>query len=39
VATLGKLRLPKGKSTTVTVSNVGTDGYVVADGIQFLPVE
>ena len=39
VATLGKMRLPKGKSTTVTVSNVGTDGYVVADGIQFLPLD
>ena len=33
---LGRFRLPKGKSTTVTISNKDTDGYVVADGIQFL---
>lgn len=35
---LGRFHLPQGKATTVTLSNTGTDGYVVADGIQFLPV-
>lgn len=34
---LGKFRLPKGKKTTVTLSNKDADGYVVVDGIQFLP--
>lgn len=34
---LGELDLPAGRATTVTVSNAGTDGYVVADGVQFLP--
>ena len=36
--TLGRFRLPKGRKTTVTLANTGTDGYVVTDGIQFLPV-
>jgi len=36
-ASLGKFSLPKGKLTAVTVSNQGTDGHVVADGVQFLP--
>jgi hypothetical protein len=35
---LGRFHLPKGKNTVVTLSNKETDGYVVADGIQFLPV-
>lgn len=34
---LGRFPLPAGKKTTVTLSNEGTDGYVIADGIQFLP--
>ncbi len=34
---LGRFRLPQGKRTTVTISNQGTDGYVVADGAQFVP--
>ncbi len=34
---LGKFRLPKGKKTTVTLGNKDTDGFVVVDGIQFLP--
>jgi hypothetical protein len=34
---LGRFRLPKGRKTTVTLSNRDTDGYVVADGIQFIP--
>jgi hypothetical protein len=37
-ARLGRFNLPQGKSTTVSISNLGTDGYVVADGIQFVPV-
>ena len=36
---LGRYRLPRGRATPVTMANGGTDGYVVADGIQFLPVE
>ncbi len=36
---LGQFDLPQGRRTTVTVANAGTDGYVVADGIQFLPVD
>jgi hypothetical protein len=35
---LGKFRLPEGKLTSVTVYNRDTTGYVVADGVQFLPV-
>jgi hypothetical protein len=35
---LGVFKLPKGKSSSVTVSNRDTDGYVVADAVQFLPV-
>jgi hypothetical protein len=35
---LGRYRLPQGRATTVLVANDGTDGHVVADGIQFLPV-
>ncbi len=36
---LGRFKLPKGRGTTVTVSNRGTDGFVVADGLQCLPVK
>ncbi len=36
---LGKFFLPKGRLTSVTVSNRDTDGYVVADAVRFLPVE
>ena len=35
---LGKFHLAQGRATSVTVSNRGTDGYVVADGVQFIPV-
>jgi len=35
---LGVFRLPKGKLSSVTVSNRDTDGYVVADAVQFVPV-
>lgn len=38
VVSLGIFRLPKGKLTQVTISNRDTEGYVVADGVQFLPV-
>lgn len=38
-ATLGQYQLPKGKLTTVTLSNKDTDGHVIADGIHFLPVK
>ncbi|MFM1768296.1 MAG: Xanthan lyase precursor [Verrucomicrobiota bacterium] len=35
---LGEFELPAGRGTTVTLGNAGTDGYVVADGVQFLPL-
>ena len=35
---LGNFKLPKGKRTTVTISNRDTDGYVVADAVQFVAV-
>ncbi len=38
-ALLGIFTLPAGKRTRVTVSNRGTDGYVVADGVQFVRVQ
>jgi hypothetical protein len=38
-ATLGRYKLPAGRKTSVTISNKGTDGYVVADGVQFKPVK
>ena len=38
-ASLGKFQLPRGRLVSVTVSNEGTDGYVVADGVQFIPVK
>ncbi len=37
--TLGVFDLPNGKGTSITLSNAGSDGYVVADGIQLLPRE
>ncbi len=37
-ATLGTFKLPKGRLTSVTVSNTNTAGCVVADGIQCEPV-
>jgi hypothetical protein len=33
---LGQFSLPAGKGTTITLTNAGTDGYVVADGVQLL---
>lgn len=39
VVSLGRSKLPAGKLTSVTLSNQETDGFVVADGVQFLPVK
>jgi len=36
---LGVFILPKGTSSSVTISTHDTDGYVVADAVQFLPVK
>jgi hypothetical protein len=36
---LGKFSLPAGKKTTITVSNKGTNGYVVVDGLFLLRAE
>jgi len=36
---LGKFKLPAGKTATVTVSNKDTDGYVILDGVQFRPAK
>jgi len=35
---LGQYTLPAGRSITITLSNAGTDGYVIADGVQLLPI-
>jgi hypothetical protein len=35
-ASLGTFTLSAGKSVTITVSNAGTDGHVVVDGVQLL---
>lgn len=36
---LGKFKLSHGRGTSVTVSNQDTDGHVVVDGVQFVPVK
>ncbi|MDR3403473.1 MAG: FAD-dependent oxidoreductase [Chthoniobacter sp.] len=36
---LGQFMLPIGRNTTITVTNDGTDGYVVDDGVQLLKVQ
>jgi FAD dependent oxidoreductase len=36
---LGIFRFAKGSEGSVTVSNRDTDGYVIADAVQFLPVK
>ena len=36
---LGKFPLPAGKSVTITLSNEGTEGFVVADGLQLLKAD
>ncbi|MBI5773161.1 MAG: FAD-dependent oxidoreductase [Verrucomicrobia bacterium] len=38
-ASLGRFRLAAGKTVAITVSNAGTDGYVIADGVQLVPVK
>jgi len=38
-ASLGRFKLAAGKTVTITVSNDGTDGYVIADGVQLVPVK
>jgi hypothetical protein len=37
--TLGVFTLPAGRLTRVTISNRDTDGYVVADGVEFIRVK
>lgn len=37
VHSLGRHRLPAGRHTRITVSNAGTTGVVVVDGLQLLP--
>lgn len=39
IVSLGKFTLPKGAATVVTISNKGTDGYVVVDGVQIVAVK
>jgi hypothetical protein len=34
---IGRFSLEMGRGATVTISNEGTQGHVIADGIQFLP--
>ncbi len=36
---LGQFKLPIGHNTTITVTNAGTDGFVVVDGVQLLKVD
>ena len=33
---LGKFTIAKGGAVSITLTNAGTDGYVVADGVQLL---
>ena len=35
-ASLGKFNLPRGKETTISISNMDTDGHVIADGVQLI---
>ena len=36
---LGMFACPANETITVSVSTAGTDGFVVADAVQFIPVE
>jgi hypothetical protein len=36
---LGVFRFHSGKQGSVTLSNAGTDGHVIVDAVQFLPVD
>ena len=38
-ASLGVFALPSGRKSSVIISNADTDGYVVADAVQFVPQE
>lgn len=38
-SSLGKFRIEMGEEVSVTVSNAGADGYVIADAVQFLKVD
>ena len=35
-ASLGRFSLPPGRESIVTVSNLGTDGFVVVDGLRVI---
>ncbi|HWN97216.1 MAG TPA: FAD-dependent oxidoreductase [Methylomirabilota bacterium] len=39
LASLGRFKLASGKSITVKVSNSNTDGFVVVDGLQLVPIQ
>ena len=36
---LGKFRFEAGQQARVEITNEGTDGYVIVDAVQWLPVE
>ena len=36
VVSVGRFKLPRGHVTTVMLSNAGTDGHVIADGVQLV---
>jgi hypothetical protein len=36
---LGELEVAAGEEAVVTISNLGTNGYVIVDGVQFLPLK
>jgi hypothetical protein len=36
---VGDVSAEAGDRITVTISNRGTNGYVIVDGVQFLPVK
>ena len=36
---LGRFQLGAGRSLTITISNAGTDGHVIADGVQVVPAK
>jgi hypothetical protein len=38
-ARLGRFHFAKGTRAVITIGNVGTDGYVIIDGLQLLPVK
>jgi hypothetical protein len=36
VESLGRVSVPAGTTLQITISNEGTDGHVIADGVQLL---